>query len=497
MSTASAIPPVGIGTKLIYGFGSLAYGVKDVAFRAYILIFYNQVVGVSATTVSAAIFVALILDAVIDPAIGQWSDNFRSRFGRRHPFMYASAVPVAGTFLLVWLPPSGWSDAAMFWWILGVAVMVRGFLSLYEIPSSSLAPELSRDYDERTSILSYRYFFGYLGGLGMSFAALKIFLAPTADYPIGQLNPAGYWHFAIAGAIVMLASILLSAMGTHHRIKYMRQLPPPPRVSLGQTLRHMGESFSDRGFLALMSFGVLKYTAVGLYAALAIYFGTYLWQLNSGALAILSLDGILAAAGAMWLAPFLSKRIGKTAAAFSLAVLAVLVVSVPYALRLAGLFWDNGSPALVPALFVFQGIFGLCGIASMILTASMVSDVTDASEVRTGRRTEGLFFAAASFMQQCVSGLGIMVAGVVIDLAGLTPGTTPADVPLEVVNRLVLYAIPLVVGLYIVGACFLYFYRHTRESHDANIATLGEAGALVDEPDPGAKKAAIAHTQIS
>ena len=212
-------PPLSLPTKVLYGFGSVGYGVKDVAFRSFLLLYYNQVIGVRAELVSFAILVALVVDAVSDPIVGQFSDNLRTRWGRRHPLMFASAIPAAGSLLLLFMPPEGMSDTQMFVYILVVGCCVRTFITFYEIPSSALAPELTTDYDERTSVASYRYFFAYLGGIALAFATLYIFLAPTAEYPVGQLNPAGYWKFALLGSALMFGCIVISSLGTFHRVK--------------------------------------------------------------------------------------------------------------------------------------------------------------------------------------------------------------------------------------------------------------------------------------
>lgn len=463
--------PLAVWVRLMYGFGSVAYGVKDVAFRSFLLIYYNQVIGMPAGLVSAAIMVALVIDAISDPVIGQFSDHLRTRWGRRHPLMYASAIPAALTFLFLWLPPDGLSDAGLFVYLVVMASLVRTCITFYEIPSSALAPELTHQYDERTSIASYRYFFGYVGGLGMSFLTLYVFLRPTDAHPIGQLNPEGYVSFAVVGALVMLVSVLLSSAATHHRIPYLRQ-PSTRAPGFKETLRNMRESFSHSGFLAIASFGVLKYTAIGMTGALTLYFGTYFWGLQAKQLAILALDGVLGACFALLLAPIASRHFGKRNSAFVLAVVAVLVAVVPYGLRFYGAFFDNGDPRLLPALFVLQAVYATCGIASATLVHAMIGDVIDDSSLQTGRRSEGLFYAANSFMQKCVSGLGVLVAGLLLTLVGMPEGATPETLDGAVIDRLVLYFIPLLVGLYVVGASCLWFYRIDRKSHEANIEQL-------------------------
>ena len=203
-------------TKLFYGFGSVAFGVKDNGFSYFLLIFYNQVMGLPAQTVGLAIMI---------PIVGQASDNFRSKWGRRHPFMYAAAIPVAVSYLLLWNPPKALDHQGLFFYLIGTAILIRSFITCYEIPSSALAAELTTGYDERTKLLSYRFLFGWIGGLAMYFAALKIFLTPDATHKVGQLNVEGYAHYGMAAALLMLFAILVSAVGTHGQIPFLREAP--------------------------------------------------------------------------------------------------------------------------------------------------------------------------------------------------------------------------------------------------------------------------------
>src|SRR5260370_1081584 len=121
-------------TKLFYGFGSVAYGVKDHGFQQLLLFYYNQVVGLPARTVGTAILLVLLIDAFADPIVGQISDNLRTRWGRRHPFMYASAIPVAITDYLLWTPPH-WSQNALFFYLLGLGQVLREMYASLAHPS--------------------------------------------------------------------------------------------------------------------------------------------------------------------------------------------------------------------------------------------------------------------------------------------------------------------------------------------------------------------------
>ena len=135
--------------------------------------------------------------------------------------MYASALPVAVSYLLLWNPPH-WSQGALFAYLVVVAIITRTFITFYEVPSSALVPELTEDYDQRTSFISYRVFFGWYGGMTMLVLAYLVFLQPDATHKVGQLNGTGYSHYGITASFVMFFAILISAWGTHKFIPQFR-----------------------------------------------------------------------------------------------------------------------------------------------------------------------------------------------------------------------------------------------------------------------------------
>lgn len=465
-------PPIGMATKIFYGLGSIAYGVKDNGFRVFLLLFYNQVVGLPAASVSLAIMVAMLIDCLFDPIIGQWTDNLRSRWGRRHPFMYASALPAAASFLLLWNPPYDWSHDALFWYLVATAVIVRTFITLYEIPSSSLGPELTTDYDERTSLLGYRYFFAYWGGLTLIIINLLVFLQPTEEYPIGQLNRDGYANFGYVAAVIMFLSIIISAAGTHKFIPWLRQPAERHGFSVLREIKEMGQTLSNRAFVVITVVGLFTAIAQGAAFSLAFYFSTYFWELGPGETAILTADAYIASALALVAAPYLSKRAGKKIAGTILLGTSVFIGFIPMLLRLLGYFPDNGSPWIVPILFADGVIRGAFGITAAILIAAMLSDVVEDAEVKTGRRSEGLFFAFTSLVQKAVSGIGVMVAGVVLTIIEFPVGAKPSDVDPEVIRNLALVYMPILAVLYGTGLVILQAYNISRERHAENLRLL-------------------------
>ena len=468
----------GFRIKFFYGLGSVAFGVKDNGFSVLLLLFYNQVMGLDARLAGLAIMIALVVDAMADPMIGYWSDNLSSRWGRRHPFMYAAAIPVALSYLFLFSPPAGLSQGLLFAYLLGVSVAVRLFIAVYEIPSAALVAELTESYDERTSYLSFRYFFGWVGGLTMSMLAFGIFLQSTPGYPVGQLNPAGYSNYGIAASIIMFVAIIASSLGTHSAIAWMRPPQAKSTSSVGEVVREIVQTLSSRSSLSVLIAGMLIALSAGLTFALLTYFYTFFWRLQPTEISILISGSFLSAFLALTLTPVLARRFDKREAAIGVAVVMIALIPIPYFARLAGYFPENGSPALLPTLMVFSVTTTTLTIIWSILIASMLADVVEDNEVRTGKRAEGVFFAANTFVAKCVSGLGVFGSAAIIALAGFPEHARPDEVGADTLRDLAFSYVGAVVALNVLAIVCVLTYRISRSVHQENLDKLA---ALVDK----------------
>jgi len=457
-------------TKLFYGLGSVAFGVKDNGFQTILLPFYNQVMHLPPQMVGLALAIAMICDAVFDPIVGNFSDHLRTRWGRRHPLMYASALPVAVSYLLLWNPPH-WNQGALFFYLVIVAIITRTFITFYEIPSSALVPELTEDYDQRTSFISYRVLFAWAGGLGMLVLAYIVFLQPDATHKVGQLNGTGYSHYGITAAIVMFCAILISAVGTHRFIPQFR-VPPATQKSVGQYAREMLATLSNRAFLILMLSGIFFYMAVGLVFALNFYVMTYFWMLTSSQLSLLALATFVSVFLAFLVSPAISRQLGKKLASVLMFMFGLAISLMPLGLRFLDLFPANFSPSLLPMLWIFTAVSGVFTIGASIMIISMLADVVEESEIATGRRSEGLFFAGSAFMQKVVTGLGLLGSGMVLWAAGFPNDAIPGKVDPAIVDRFLLIYIPLDVVLFLIGFAVIWSFPITRESHRETLRTL-------------------------
>ena len=460
--------------KLFYGVGTIAYGVKDNAFQVYLLYYYTLVHQLSAAAVATALLIAVMLDSVTDPLVGQFSDNVRTRLGKRHPFMFIAAVPAAASFYFLWLPPENLSETQMFWYLLVTASLSRLFITFYEIPATALVSELTQDYDQRVQFASLRYFFGWIGGAGISVFALSTIFADTPAHPDGLANAAAYGEYALLGSVLMIASILLSSLGTVGYVPHLIEDKSARIEGLGPILRNLISALTDRVFAPLFGTALLFAMGLGVSVSLVLFFNTYFWDFTTGQIATLGLSFLVGAGIAPIAAPLATRgKLGKRRAAMLLGSCAAILIPLPVFLRLLGLMPENGSPLLVPILFTQSAIVIGLGVAAEILVQAMVADVVEDNERRTGRRSAGVFFAARTFASKSTNGLGVLIGGVIVSIAGLEKGMSREAATPDMVSTLGEIYVPVIAAIYVTSILLLRRFTITRDRHKRNLQALG------------------------
>lgn len=467
-----------LGTKVAYGFGSIAFGVATLGLSAALLQPYlNRVIGIPAIWVGTAIMLTLILDAFIDPAIGRWSDNLRTRWGRRHPLMYASAPLTAATIIAFWSSPADWSPTVAGGFLLGMLILLRISTSLYEIPSSALAPELTTDYHQRTNLLSYRYFFGVIGGLGMNIVLYQVFLRPEAG---GILNREGYMHYGILAAVVMAVSILVSAAGTHGHIQRLSR-PPVRTISTAEAIREVLQTLGNRSLLVVMASGLLGGVSTGMNSALSQYFYLEFWGLQTPDLSYLAMSGVAASVAAVMIAAPASRWLGKRNAMIALFTISATAAAIPLTFKLLGWMPANGSPWVLTVLLADVFIATTLGVAGYIIISSMVADVVEDAAVRTGVRSEGLVFAANGLLPKFTAGLGVFAGGALLTLVNFPTHAAQGAVDPQIMRNLALIFLPISTGMTALAIGVLAFYRIDEDTHLRNLENLEDAAAVIEE----------------
>jgi Na+/melibiose symporter-like transporter len=443
-----------------------------------LMLFFNQVVGLPAAWVGGAMAVTLIFDAICDPLIGEWSDHTRSRWGRRHPFMYASAVPAAIAFYFLFNPPLGWSKSHLLVYMAAMLVTVRVLLSLYEIPSSALGPELTLDYDQRTSLMSSRFFFGTLGGAAMSVLALQVFLRKDATHPLGLLSPAGYRETALVAGIVIFFSIMISCLGTHRFIAIFVH-SPRVRGTWREKFAEVSGTLTNRSFLALTISGIIGAIATGMRQGLDFYISAYFFELTPAQMSYLAASTLFAAFAGVGLAPAISKRFGKKLSMIGVFFISLFASIAPIAMRLIGLLPANGTGALFAIVFAFYFISATLGLSGFIIVSSMMADVVEDAAVSTGQRSEGLLFAANGLISKCVTGVGTFFSGLLLAWVSFPQHATPGQVDPAILHHLGMVFVPVVATFSAISIAVLMFYDIDRSTHQRNLERLEST----DEPD--------------
>jgi len=462
---------VRLRTRLAYGFGAVAFGVKDSGFSYFLLLFYGTVIGLEPALVGLAIFIALLLDAFSDPLVGYWSDNLHSRWGRRHPFLYAAALPVSLSYFMLWNPPD-WGQGALFAYLLVLAVLIRTFITFYETPSSAMMPELSTDYEERTTIQSYRMLFGWIGGNFMTVLMFGVLLVPTVQYGDGILNRDAYAQFGIIGSLVMLTAILVSAIGTHHRIPTFSKPPPREPFSFRRVFGEMFETLRDKSFFALFWATLLGSVATGFVASLSFIMLTYFWEFSETQRFIWVALVFISALCGFLLAPRMVRWVGKKRAVIMLGVAAFTIAPMPVALRLAGVMPENGDPLLFPLIAAINTFDLALIIALLAISYSMTADLVENIQLRTGRRSEGVLYAAVTFTRKANQGLGAFVGGLVLSAVSFPNGAEPGTVSDDTLLTLGLIYVPVLWALWTAMLFAISRYRIGKDEHEANLRAL-------------------------
>ena len=462
----------GLFTRLSFGIGGAAEGIKNNGFEYVLLFFYSNILGVDAGLVALALLIALVVDAVSDPVVGYWSDNMRTKFGRRHPFMYASLLPVAITYYFTWNPPVGVTGNDLFVWLVACTILVRISFTFFDVPSTALAAELTQDYDGRTSLMSIRTFLGWVGGLSIQILLWGFLIADSAEFPDGEFNIAGWNTYGAIAACCIFIAVLLCAAGTHGHIPNLKPPPAARKLTMGTIFKEIFETISNPSFRALFLATLCGLIASGISATLNQYVNTIFWDFTGEQIAALTGAVYISAIFALIIAPLVGKKFGKKRGAITIGALAFTIAPLPVILRLMGLLPPNGDPQLFNIIITIT-VFDLALIiATQMLMASMVADIVEDSEMQTGRRSEGIFFAGISFIRKLSQGAGVMTASAVLMVAGFSEGGGKAGATDESIRALGWgYAISLLTAWTLMLIC-VSFYRISRESHADNLEKL-------------------------
>ncbi|PKM04491.1 MAG: hypothetical protein CVV16_04675 [Gammaproteobacteria bacterium HGW-Gammaproteobacteria-6] len=450
-------------TRFTYGIGQIAETIKATGFDIFLFFYFTQVLGLSGTLAGIAVMIALVFDAVTDPLAGYVSDHWHSPRGRRHPFMFAAAVPLGLAWYALFMPPEGLGEWGLFFWLTGFAILVRGAITLYYVPYLALGAELTSDYQERTSVAAWRGFCGVTAAALVVVVGIALYFPDTEAYENGLLNPAGYPRVALTGALLMVAAILLSTWGTLDRI------PTLPKAIKGQVRSSVradiAAAWGNLSFRSLFLGTLLVAVSIGIVQTLNMHLNVFFWQLSSSSIAFLAIGLLTGWPVGILLARPMHARFDKKATIMGAALVGALSSNVAVAAKLLGYFPAEDSALFVPLIFCLLFIGGVASGLAIISGASMMADVTQEHQYRTGRRQEGFLFSATAFTGKMAAAVGYLVAGIGLDLIGFPVQAEPSTVTLAEVNRLAMLNLSACLfGFASIGAYCFYGIDRQRQA---------------------------------
>jgi GPH family glycoside/pentoside/hexuronide:cation symporter len=474
--------------KVLYSLGQFAQSGGFETALGFIFFYYTAVLGLPGSLVGLALAVSLAFDAVVDPLVGSWSDNIRSRWGRRLPLMLLATPLMPIALGLVFAPARGLAPNLLFVWLTVTCVAVRCSISLFNVPYFALGAEMSEDYAERSNVVAFRAIAGIAAGVLTTVLAFSLFFTGTHGLQRANAYPGFGWTVGALIGVCCLACVL----GLRH---YAARLPRAKTVNepIWRRLpRELAEIFRNASFRLLFISSVVFYVAVGLNATLGTHAAVFVWRLPAALIQVLGygyLAGILAGIG---LTPLVAARWEKkTLVLIGLGVVMAVWTVLP-GLRALGLFMLTGAATAIP-LTINSLVAGLgVGLVAVALP-SMMADAADEHEYLMGSRREGLYFAGLGFAGKAASGLGVLVGGFSLDLIGFPKDVahqTAANLGPGVLSRLMLVHGP---GAAILGAVALlifapYAISRARQSEIAQALDLRRALPLSipDGVAPGA-----------
>ena len=465
--------------KVSYGIGEIPITVTMVMFGLFVMFFYNSVMRLPGTLVGLASAVGLLWDAAVDPYIGYRSDRSRSRFGRRHGYMLAGAVGMGLFFWMLLSPPRGLGTLSLFAWLLTATIIFRLASAVYRIPYLSLGAEMSADYHGRTEIVGIRSFFGLLGTLAagaLSFALFFPNIVPGVD---PKLDYASYPKMGLAFGLVMVICGLAAVFGTlEHRTR-------PAETVGGSSLSRQGSFWSgfavslrNRAFRSVWLSFTLFFFAVVFNGVLAIHYFT--WYVDIRDSKTLSFLQACFYVGALIGVPvwvgiarsFEKKRLCLAAMGALSALLCAATL-----LFGAGSLFGTGNPEPLMAGNALAGFFAS---VLWVFPASMLADIVDQDEVRTGLRREGIFFGILNFGEKIAAGASLLASGVLLDyFVRLSPGA--AQEPGTAARIGMLYGL-LPAALVLFSGTLLWRYRLDRNAVREIQAMLERTRRGADSP---------------
>ena len=428
--------------------------------------------------VGAAISASLMLDGLIEPVVGSWSDRTTSKWGRRHPWMFVAPIPIALSFYAIFNPPDGLGSLGLAVWCGVMVTLLRQAMTFFHTPHLALGGELSPHYTERSKVMAYNSFFAWAGGSSMSYIALTFFFPKSAEFHNGLLNPVPWPHFGLTMSLVVLAILFSSAWFTRDRIPYLpKPAPDTPKFSAKEFFKDVAKALTNINYVWLLVGYFFLSMMIGLREGLRLYVYSFYWGISSSDLRLFIIGSFIGYLSAFLFAARLHGRFDKKATIICSALAYGVVPAIPIVLGQLGILRPD-TPGLLPILIAFAGVAYLSVSILSISVMSALADVADENELKHDVRQEGILYSTRALAAKFDQAIGGFLAASVITFIEFPAKAKPGHVPEETLFNLALWdgALAAVPGVF--AAICYGRYRINRASYEATRAALAERRAL-------------------
>ena len=430
--------------KFAYGMGDLGFNVVFTAVSFYLLYFVINVTGVPAE-IAGSIFLAVNLyNAGLNFIVGMISDKTETRFGRRRPYILFGCIPVSVLFVLLWIIPFNSRMSNIIYFSV-IYVLYITFFTLVSLPYNSLMPELSQNYDERTSISGIRMGLTFIGNL---IGAAGVALIVDEIYKGREFYRHSYPVMGVIGAVILLISLLITFFWTKERVKSEAEVTGGMFRIIGSIMKLKESRIAITMFITnLLGFNLIQ-------CLFLFYLKDVLKMPESLTYILLGLPLIMAVVAApLWV--YIGEKKGKKTAYF-------IAISYMVLVMLSALF-------LPPSNILMAGFLGgLAGIgisATQVIPFSIMPDVIEFDELVNGVRREGTFYGVAFSLLTILTGLVIWSASMLMGIFGYVENSSlPQPQPALTCIRIMLGIGPGI--FFIISAIFVKLLPITKESHE-------------------------------
>ncbi len=416
-------------TKLMYGAGDIGFSLTSTILGVYFLFFMIEVVGLRPAVAAIPIGIGKVWDFVNDPIFGYISDRTRTRWGRRRPYLLFGALPLALTFTMLWYRPGFESTAALVVYYSVAYIIFEASATLLYMPYFALTPELTSDYDERTSLTSYRMFFSILG-------SLLAFTLPLII--IGSFIPENAPKVLLMGAIFGLMSALpmfVTFFGTEEREDYSDLEKP----TLWESIKSVWKNVPFRYGLGIF---LTTWISVDILQTSLLFFVKYVVQRepqNDIIMATIFVIAMFALPLWNWVSKHWSKRYAYMYGIAFWAVVQLVLI--------------NMTPATpLNLILILCAMAGIGVSAAHVLPWAILPDAIEWYEYQTGERHEGMFYSVTTLARKVTSAVSVTFIGPILELTGYQPNVAQqSDQALQGIKLIVgpIPAVLLVIGIFV------------------------------------------------